>query len=76
MTVPKEAKIMFLGDFNARVGQDNEIWNNVFGKFGTGRSNSNGELLLSICTEHQLVITNTSFKHKASNKNTWMHPRA
>ena len=75
-TVPKEDKIMLLGDFNARVGQDDEIWNGVLGKFGTGRSNSNGELLLSICTEHQLVITNTCFKHKASHKNSWMHPRS
>ena len=74
--IPKDDKIVLLGDFNARVGENESIWNGVLGKFGTGRANSNGELLLSICTEHQLVITNTCFKHKPAHKNSWMHPRS
>ena len=74
--VSKEDKILLLGDFNARVGQDVTIWNRVLGRFGTGQVNFNGELLLSICTEHQLVITNTCFKHKPVHKNSWMHPRS
>jgi len=69
-------KIILLGDFNARIGIDNNTWKNVIGNFGTGKCNSNGELLLETCTEHQLVITNTCFKHKDIHKHSWMHPRS
>ena len=75
-TIPNSDKIILLGDFNARVGQDYTIWPKVLGKFGTGKLNSNGELLLSLCSEYQLAITNTFFKHKAAHKHSWMHPRS
>lgn len=74
--VLEEDKIMLLGDFNAQVGQYDAICNDALGKFGRGQSNSNGELQLFICTEHQLVITNTCFKHSAAHKNTWLHLRS
>jgi len=61
-------KIILFEDFNARIGIDNNTWKNVIGNFGTGKCNSNGELLLETCTEHQLVITNTCFKHKDAHK--------
>jgi len=63
-------KIILLGDFNARIGIDNNTWKNVIGNFGTGKCNSNCELLLETCTEHQLVITNTCFKHKDAHKHS------
>ena len=44
--VPKAEKLIILGDFNARVGVDHQSWENVLGKNGTGRYNSNGLLLL------------------------------
>jgi len=45
-------KIILLGDFNACIGIDNNTWKNVIGNFGTGKCNSNSELLLETCTEH------------------------
>ena len=69
-------KIILLGDFNARIGKDHNTWENVIGNFGTGKCNTNGQLLLETCTEHQLVITNTCFKHKDAHKHSWMHPRS
>ena len=75
-SVPTPDKIMLMGDFNARVGQDYSTWSGVLGKFGCGKLNTNWELLLSTCTEHQLSITNTFFQHKSAHKYSWMHPRS
>ena len=43
-------KILLLGDFNTRVGSDHENWN-ALGQHGIGKMNSNGLLLLQLCTE-------------------------
>ena len=74
--IPGSDKIILMGDFNARVGNDYSTWKNVVGKFGTGNANSNGERLLNLCSEFQLAITNTCFKHKLAHKTSWMHPRS
>lgn len=63
-TIPNSDKIILLGDFNVRVGQDNTLWPKVLAKFGTGELNSNGELLPSLCSEFQLAIANTFFNTK------------
>ena len=73
--VPSSHKLLVLGDFNARVGTDFESWENVIGKHGVGRENSNGTLLLSLCSQHNLSITNTLFQQADRHKTTWMHPR-
>ena len=69
-------KIILLGDFNARVGRDQELWKGVIGKEGVGNCNSNGIHLLTLCSEHQLVITNTMFRQRNKFKTTWQHPRS
>ena len=59
--VPKVDRPILLGDFKARVGNDWKTWESALGKFGRGKMNSNGELLLGLCIELELVITNTYF---------------
>jgi exonuclease III len=74
--VDRKDKIVLLGDFNARVGKDHEIWSGAVGRHGVGKMNANGLRLLTLCAEHNLVITNTSFRLKNKYKTSWMHPRS
>ncbi|KAJ4918209.1 hypothetical protein JOQ06_023050 [Pogonophryne albipinna] len=74
--IPKNDKIFLLGDFNARVGQNSSIWSGVLGRHGVGQVNANGLRLLTLCSEHNLTITNTIFQQKAKYKTSWMHPRS
>lgn len=75
-SVPANDKLILLGDFNARVGQDHARWEGVLGKHGVGKMNNNGLLLLSKCVEFELTITNTNFRLANKYKTTWMHPRS
>lgn len=74
--IPRHDKLIVLGDFNARVGRDFETWPGILGKEGIGSCNANGLLLLGLCTEFELILTNTLFRQKNSFKTTWMHPRS
>ena len=74
--IPRTDKLMLIGDFYARIGRDNDKWPLVMSKHGIGKCNSNGELLLALCSEFELRVTNTMFKQKDERKTTWMHPRS
>lgn len=62
--VPAYDKIILLGDFNARVGRDYQLWDGVISRNRVRKCNDNGTLLLIKCTEHRLVITNTVFSRE------------
>ncbi|XP_016336774.1 craniofacial development protein 2-like [Sinocyclocheilus anshuiensis] len=76
LAVPRTDKLIILGDFNARVGNVHASWEGVLENNGIGSCNSNGILLLKICTTHQLLITNTVFHLPNLNKTSWVHPRS
>ena len=59
---PGVDKLVLLGDFNGTVGRDSRLWNNIIGKEGVGKTDSNGILILSKCAEHNLVISNTLYR--------------
>ena len=73
---PRTDKLILLGDFNARVGTDHQIWEGVIGSEGVGKCNSNVLLLLKKCAEYELLITNTVFRLPTRRKTSWMHPRS
>ncbi|KAL8610128.1 hypothetical protein ACOMHN_024594 [Nucella lapillus] len=74
--VPADDKLIILGDLNARIGSNHTTWEGIIGQHGSGHENSNGKLLLSLCSQHNLSITNTFFQLNDAYKTTWMHPRS
>jgi len=60
---PHKVKVLVLGDFNARVGKDYNLWHKVLGRHGLGKENSNGTMLLDLCVKHGLVV---SHQHRLS----------
>lgn len=56
------------GDFNATVGKGVDKWACVIGPHRVGNWNWNGELM-ALCSEQNLVITNTIVKRNEHHKN-------
>ena len=54
--IPSTNKLLLIGDFNAMIGRENDKWPSALGKYGIGKCNSNGELLLALCTEFDLLL--------------------
>ena len=71
---PRGDKVMMMGDFNARVGNDAEEWNGVIGRHGEGVKNDSGSRLLMFSAENGFSIMNTHFEHKEIHKFTWKCP--
>ena len=54
INIPSTDKHMLLGYFSARIGREND---------GIKKCNSNGKHILVLCTEFDLIVTYTIFKH-------------
>lgn len=76
--VSKRDILITMGDFNAKVGQDN-VHSGVSGRFGLGDTIRNwtrtaGEELIEFCMENELTITNTWFQQPKRRLYTWVGP--
>ena len=72
--IPSTRQLVLLGDFNVRVGAENDSWPSCLGPFGVGKMNENGQWLLELCVFQNLCITNSFFKTKPQHKVSWRHP--
>ena len=69
-------KLIVLGDLNARVGCDWELWPDVLGKHGTGKMNSKGLILFEFCSQNHFSVMGSIFQLPNRLKCTWQHPRS
>ncbi|XP_055389945.1 uncharacterized protein LOC129618936 [Condylostylus longicornis] len=72
-TIPESDKLVIMGDFNARIGD--EILNGVKNRFNESVINENGEKLIEFCSQNLLRLNNTFFPHKPQHKYTWSNTR-
>ncbi|XP_070138634.1 craniofacial development protein 2-like [Drosophila bipectinata] len=56
------------GDFNAKIGPNNNRLEPIMGRHGVGTRSNNGDRLVDLCQTFQLVIGGTVFPHK---ENLW-----
>ena len=66
--------LIVMGDFNSKIGSDNDGFQDMMGPFGLGQRNERGEKLLEFCQQNELYVTNTKFYHRMNHRYTWTHP--
>jgi exonuclease III len=69
-----KGKIFIVGDFNGRVGQQEEQYKEILGRHGEQIRNNNGNRLLDFCILNNFIITNSWFAHKDIHKYTREEP--
>ena len=72
--IPRHDVMLLMGDFNAKVGSNNMNRERVMGRHGLGDLTDNGERLVGLCEENDLVVGGTLFAHKNIHKLTWTSP--
>ena len=63
--ISQDEQIILLGDLNARVGRNIDIWHGVIGPQGVDNMNSSG-----------VAVTNTFCQLRDMHRTSWMHPRS
>ena len=69
--VSNRDELIIAGDFNAKTGSAYKDYPDNMGPYGIGIYNSNGAELLDLANRHELIISNTMFKHKLAHVTTW-----
>ena len=65
---------ILMGDFNAKIGSDNNGYEEVMGTQGDGEIKENGERLADTCALNNSTIGGSMFTHKRIHKTTWISP--
>lgn len=74
MQISKTKYTLILGDFNAKIGIQEEINELEIGSFVSGMRNERGHMLINYAQENKLYIMNTFFKKPEHRRWTWQSP--
>ena len=72
--LPRKDLNIFMGDANAKIGQDNIGYEGIMGRHGLGQMNENGERFANFCAFNGLVIGGSIFPHRRNHKVSWVSP--
>ncbi|VDP62981.1 unnamed protein product [Schistosoma mattheei] len=67
---PGKDLTILMGYLNAKVGMDNNGYEDIIGRHGLGERSKNGERFANLCAFNKLVIGGTIFLHQRLNKAT------
>ncbi|CAH8517778.1 unnamed protein product [Schistosoma margrebowiei] len=69
--------VVLAGDLNAQVGRLGTEESRLGSRWGlVGRRSDNGDRLLQLCTDHNLFLASTNFRHSHRRCATWRPPSA
>ena len=71
--VPSRETCIVMGDFNAKVGEGEDLECGI-GPYGLGERNDRGDMLATFCQANELCVTNTLFKQPKRRRYTWVSP--
>ena len=72
---PRHDILFLMGDFNAKVGGSREGIEQAVGPHTTGGElNENGQRLVDLCLNNNLILAKSFFRHKDIYKKTWVSP--
>ena len=67
--------LLVVGDWNAKVGEQQVAEEGTVGKFGmAGESSDSGERFVFFCALNDLAIVSSMFPHKEIHRYTWSSP--
>ncbi|XP_026482140.1 craniofacial development protein 2-like [Ctenocephalides felis] len=67
-----KVNVVIMEDFNGVVGNRSE--EKIVGKYGLGRRNDRGNMLINFCRRNNLMIASTWFKKRKTKLYTWKSP--
>jgi len=72
--VPRKDLLFVAGDFNAHLGRPAASERRLTGKYTLDLRNGNGDRLVQLLADYNLVAANTLFQHKRRHLETWVSP--
>lgn len=67
----KARYVIIMGDWNARIGEDEAKGLGAMGPYGEKTQNRNGKKMLDFCITNDLLIGNSFYEHRKEDRNTF-----
>ncbi|VDO80600.1 unnamed protein product [Schistosoma curassoni] len=74
MKSPRKDMTILMRDLSAKVGMNNNGYEDIMGQHGLGERKENGERFANLYALNKLVIDGTIFPHKRIHKSRWVSP--